>query len=91
MTPYSESNISPRLRRSQPTSTQADQIIGGDWEVERQTPDSSNMEVGNGMRKTDQCEDNGKLGKNDQSQQKSRKVYGIVGCIFLSCHVLVSE
>ena len=56
MTPYSESNISPRLRRSQPTSTQADQMIGGDWEVERQTPDSSNMEVGNGMRKTDQWE-----------------------------------
>ena len=47
-----------------------DQMIGGDWEVERLTPDSSNMEVGNGMGKTHQCEDNGKLGNNDQSQQK---------------------
>ena len=40
----------------------ADQMIGGDWEAERQTPDSKNMEVGNGMGKTDQCEDHGKLG-----------------------------
>ena len=48
----------------------ADQMIGGDWEVERQTPGSSNTEVGNGMGKTDQCEDNGKLGNNDQNQQK---------------------
>ena len=39
-----------------------DQMIGGDWEAERQTPDSNNMEVGNGMGKTDQCEDHGKLG-----------------------------
>ena len=43
-------------------------MIGGDWEVGRQTPDSSNMEAGNGMGKTDQCEDNGKLGNNDQNQ-----------------------
>ena len=45
-------------------------MVVGDWEVERQTPGSSNMEVGNGMGKTDQCEDNGKLGNNDQNQQK---------------------
>ena len=45
-------------------------MTGGDWEVERQTPDSSNMEVGNGMGKTCQCESNGKLGNNDQNQQK---------------------
>ena len=42
------------------------------------------MEVGNGMGKTDQCEDNGKLGNNDQNQQKkynlrSRKVNDMVG------------
>ena len=59
-------------------------MVVGDWEVERQTPGSSNMEVGNGMGKTDQCEDNGKLGNNDQNQQKkynlrSRKVNDIVG------------
>ena len=62
----------------------ADQMIGGDLEVERQTPDSSNMEVGNGMGKAYQCEDNGKLGNNDQNQQKkynlrSRKVNDMVG------------
>ena len=62
----------------------ADQMIGGDWEVGRQTPDSSNMEAGNGMGKTDQCEDNGKLGNNDLNQQKkydlrSRKDNDIVG------------
>ena len=50
-------------------------MIGGDWEVERQTPDN-----GNGMGKTD----NRKLGNNDQNQQKkynlrTRKVHGIVG------------
>ena len=28
------------------------------------------MKVGNGMGKTYQCEDNGKLGNNDQNQQK---------------------
>ena len=62
----------------------ADQMIGGDWEVERKTPDSSNVEVGNGMGKAYQCEDNEKLGYNDQNQQKkynlrSRKVNGMVG------------
>ena len=30
----------------------ADQMINGDWEVERQTPDSSIMKVENGMGKT---------------------------------------
>ena len=59
-------------------------MIGGDWEVERQTPDSSNMEVGNGMGKTYRCEDNEKLGNNDQNQQKKynlrlRKVNNMVG------------
>ena len=59
-------------------------MIGGDWEVERKTPDSSNVEVGNGMGKAYQCEDNEKLGYNDQNQQKkynlrSRKVNGMVG------------
>ena len=59
-------------------------MIGGDWEAERQTPDSSNMEVGNGMGKADQCKDNRKLGNSDQNQQKkynlrSRKVNDIVG------------
>ena len=39
-------------------------MIGGDWEVERQTPDSSIIEVKNGMGKTYQCEDIGKLGNN---------------------------
>ena len=58
-------------------------MISGDWEVERQTPDSSNMEVGNGMGKTDPCMDNGKLGNSDQNQQKkynlrSSKVNDIV-------------
>ena len=42
----------------------ADQMISGDWEVERQTPDSSIIEVENGMGKTYQCEDIGKLGNN---------------------------
>ena len=46
----------------------AHQMIGGDCKVERQIPDSSNMEAGNGMGKTDQCEYNGKLGNNDQNQ-----------------------
>ena len=59
-------------------------MIGGDWEAERQTTDSSNMEVGNGMGKADQCEDNRKLGNSDQNKQKkynlkSRKVNDIVG------------
>ena len=58
-------------------------MISGDREVERQTPDSSNVEVGNGMDKADQCEDNRKLGSIDQNQQKkynlrSRKVNDIV-------------
>ena len=58
-------------------------MIGGDWEVERQTPDSSSMEAENGMGKTDQCEDNRKLGNDDQNQEKkynlrSRKVNDIV-------------
>ena len=44
-------------------------MIGGDQDVQRQTPDSSNMEAGNGMGKTDQCEDNEKLDNNDQNQQ----------------------
>ena len=62
----------------------ADQMIGGDWEVEKQTPDSSNMEVGNGMAKTNQCADNGKLGNSDENQQKEydfrlKKVNEIVG------------
>ena len=43
-------------------------MIGGDLEVEKQKPDSSNMEVGNGMGKTYQCEDNGKLGDKKQKQ-----------------------
>ena len=59
-------------------------MIVGVWEVERQTRDSSNMEVGNGMGKTEQCQDNGKLGNSDQNQQnkhnlRSRKVNDIVG------------
>ena len=59
-------------------------MIGGDWEVERKTPDSSNVEVENGMGKAYQCEDNEKLGNNDQNQQKkynlrSRKVNGTAG------------
>ena len=41
------------------------------------------MEVGNGVAKTDQCEDNGKLSNSDPNQQKkynlrSRKVNDIV-------------
>ena len=43
-------------------------MIGVDWEGEKQTHDSSNMEVENNMGKTYQCEDNGKLGNNDQNQ-----------------------
>ena len=63
---------------------QADQMISGGWEVERQATDRSNMEVGSGMGKTDQCEDNGKLGNSDQNQQnkynlRSRKINDIVG------------
>ena len=45
-------------------------MIGGDWEVVRQTHDSSIMKVENSMGKTYQCEDNGKLGNNDQNQQE---------------------
>ena len=42
------------------------------------------MEVGNGMGKTYRCEDNEKLGNNDQNQQKKynlrlRKVNNMVG------------
>ena len=59
-------------------------MIGGDLEVEKQKPDSINMEVGNGMGKTYQCEDNGKLGNKKQKQQKkynlrSRNVNDVVG------------
>ena len=59
-------------------------MIGGDWEVVRQTHDSSIMKVENSMGKTYQCEDNGKLGNNDQNQQKKynlrlRKVNDMVG------------
>ena len=59
-------------------------MIGGDWEVERQTLHSINMEVGDGMAKTDQYEDSAKLTNSDQNQQKkynlrSRKVNDIVG------------
>ena len=45
-------------------------MIRGDWEVERQRPDSSNRDTGNGMGKIDQWEDNEKLGNNDQNQWK---------------------
>ena len=45
-------------------------MIGGDWEVERQTSHSSIMKVEIGMGKTYQCEDNGKLGNNDQNQEE---------------------
>ena len=31
-------------------------MIGCDWEVERQRPDSSNRDTGNGTGKIDQCE-----------------------------------
>ena len=48
----------------------AGQMIGGDWEVERQTPYSSTMNVESDMGKTYQCEDNGKLGNNDQNQEE---------------------
>ena len=59
-------------------------MIGGNWEVERQTPDSSNMEVGDGMGKTYQSKGNAKLRHNDQNQQKKynlrwRKVNDMVG------------
>ena len=59
-------------------------MIGGDWELESQTPETNNMEIENGMCKTDQREFNRKLGNNDQNQQKkynlrSRKVNDIVG------------
>ena len=36
-------------------------------EAERQTPESGNMEVRNGMARTDQCEINWKLDDSDQS------------------------
>ena len=45
-------------------------MIGGDWELESQTPETNNMEIENGMCKTDQREFNRKLGNNDQNQQK---------------------
>ena len=48
----------------------AAQMIGSDWEVERQSPYSSTMKVENDMGKTYQCEDNGKLGNNDQNQEE---------------------
>ena len=59
-------------------------MIGSDWEVVRQTHDSSITKVENSMGKTYQCEDNGKLGNNDQNQQKKynlrlRKVNDMVG------------
>ena len=59
-------------------------MIGGDWEVARQTPDSSIKKGENGMGKTYKCEDNGQLGNNDQNQQKIynlrlRKVNEMVG------------
>ena len=80
---YSESNISSRLRQFQPTSTSRSNDwwwLGG-WEA---TPDNSNMEVGNGLGKTDQCEVSGKLHNNGQNLQqkynlRSRKVNDMVG------------
>ena len=45
-------------------------MIRGDWEVETQRPDSSNRDTGNGMRRTDQCEDNEKLANYNQNQWK---------------------
>ena len=58
-------------------------MIGSDLDMERQTPGSSNMETGNGMAKTYQYYDNGKLSNSDQNQQKkynlrSRKANDIV-------------
>ena len=58
-------------------------MIGSDLDIERQTPGSSNMEAGNGMAKTYQYYDNGKLSNSDQNQQKkynlrSRKANDIV-------------
>ena len=58
-------------------------MIGSDLDIERQTPGSSNMETGNGMAKTYQYYDNGKLSNSDQNQQKkynlrSRKANDIV-------------
>ena len=48
-------------------------MIGSDLDIERQTPGSSNMETGNGMAKTYQYYDNGKLINSDQNQQKKKK------------------
>lgn len=58
-------------------------MIGSDLDIERQTPGNSNMEAGNGMAKTYQYYDNGKLSNSDQNQQKkynlrSRKANDIV-------------
>lgn len=41
-------------------------MIVGNWKFERETSDSSNKEVGNGMAKTDQSEGNIKFGNSDQ-------------------------
>lgn len=65
-------------------------MIGSDLDIERQTPGSSNMETGNGMAKTYQYYDNGKLSNSDQNQQKkynlrSRKAYDIVVKKIKSC------
>ena len=59
-------------------------MIGSDLDIERQTPGNSNMEAGNGMAKTYQYYDNGKLSNSDQNQQKkynlrSREANEIVG------------
>lgn len=58
-------------------------MIGSDLDIEKQTPGNSNMEAGNGMAKTYQYYDNGKLSNSDQNQQKkynlrSRKANDIV-------------
>lgn len=58
-------------------------MIGSDLDIERQTTGNSNMEAGNGMAKTYQYYDNGKLSNSDQNQQKkynlrSRKANDIV-------------
>lgn len=45
-------------------------MIVGNWKFERETSDSSNKEVGNGMAKTDQSEGNIKFGNSDQNQLK---------------------
>ena len=53
-------------------------------EVERQTPDTKSMEVENGMAKTNQCGDIGKVGNSHQNQRgkyylRSSKTNDIVG------------